>query len=191
MFSELTINKTETFRCFVALDIPDKVVGEIIRVQQRLQDAHLFSGKMTAPQNIHLTLKFLGEITAIQLRDVRKRLEKIRFDSFCCELGELGVFSPTDIRIIWMKLNNESVLQLQKNIDEALNDMFPLEQRFMGHITLARVKSVFNKKELIQMLKEISFERSEFKVKTFKLKLSELFPEGPIYKDIAENELKS
>ena len=53
---------SNTIRCFIALDIPDNIIEEIRKIQEQLKKENLFSGKYTDLNNVHLTLKFLGEI---------------------------------------------------------------------------------------------------------------------------------
>ena len=92
---------------------------------------------------MHLTLKFLGEIDKEKVEEVKKKLRELKMQSFEAELGEVGIFSKRFIKIIWIKLENTE--KLQKEIDEKLKEIFELEERFMSHITIARVKNVRNK----------------------------------------------
>ena len=75
---------------------------------------------------------------------------------------------------------------MQKQVDEALDGLFDKEFRFMGHITIARVKKVNNKDKFFEFLKKIKAKEVEFNVTSFKLMKSELFPKGPEYKVIEE-----
>lgn len=170
-------------RCFIAIDLSRETINEIKRIQKILKNANLFSGKYTEPENLHLTLKFLGEISQEKVEKVRKKLAEIKFSKFYCEIGEVGVFNKSFIKIIWIKLNGKGVFELQKQIDGILKDIFPIEARFMSHITIARVKKT-NKKEFLEYLKSIKPSKISFKVSKFFLKKSELKEDGPIYSDI-------
>jgi len=178
------MKKMETKRCFIALDLPREAINEIKKTQNLIWKKTLFTGKITEPENLHLTLKFLGEINEDKINEIRKRLREIKPKSFEAELGEVGIFSKQFIKIIWVKLNGKGVFQLQKEIDNKLKDLFEPEQRFMGHITIARVKNVKDKEELIEYLENLKIKRIKFKVNEFILKNSELMPEGPVYLDI-------
>ncbi len=60
----MSTNKEKT-RCFISLSLPSLFVKEIVSVQQQIQHASIIRGKFTKEENIHLTLKFLGEITPV------------------------------------------------------------------------------------------------------------------------------
>ncbi|SVD33991.1 uncharacterized protein METZ01_LOCUS386845, partial [marine metagenome] len=72
------VARADHLRCFVALDLPEAFREEAGRAQERLRELDLFQGKFTAPQNIHLTLKFLGEITHEQADGVRDALRNLK-----------------------------------------------------------------------------------------------------------------
>ena len=104
-------------RCFIALDLPYHVIEEAKRVQEEVKKQDLITGNYTKPENIHLTLKFLGEIPEEKVEDVRKALSKIKLSSFEATVDELGVFSPEFVRIIWLHLKGQGVLDLQSAVD--------------------------------------------------------------------------
>ena len=175
-------------RCFIAIDLPRDAINEIKRIQKLIEKQRLFAGKFTEPENLHLTLKFLGEISDEKIEEVKNRLKEIKIDKFNAELGEVGVFSKQFIRIIWIKLNGK-VFGLQKSVDEALEGLFEKEERFMSHITIARVKNTVDKKKLFEYLESINPPKISFKVEKFYLKESELTSEGPVYEDVGEYKL--
>ena len=170
-------------RCFIALKIPDSVKKEIKKIQDSLPE---FFGKKTETENLHLTLKFLGEISEERVDEVKKKLKEIRFKSFDAELGKAGVFSEKFVRIIWMHLIGCE--NLQKVIDEKMSELgFSLEKRFMSHLTIARVKKIKNKQEFLKELKDIKVKKwVKWKVNEFLLMKSELSPSGPKYSVIQE-----
>ena len=87
-------------RCFIAIDLPREVINSIKDIQKLLKKQSLFNGNFTEPENLHLTLKFLGEIEEEKVEGVKKRLKEIKFDEFESGLGEVGVFSKKFIKII-------------------------------------------------------------------------------------------
>jgi len=180
----------EQIRCFVALDLPREVMNHIHDIQNQIKRQNLFTGKFTDIETLHLTLKFLGEIEPQKVEEVKKRLKEIKFPAFEVKLGRVGAF-PSNyrgyIRVIWVELIG--AYNLQKQIDEVLKDIFQPEFRFMGHITLARVKSVGDKKALIDYLSHIKPKDLKFKVDKFFLKKSTLESEGPVYGDLEEYKL--
>ncbi len=165
-------------RAFISIDIPENAKLEIKKIQEKLPQ---FFGKKIDLDNLHLTLKFLGEIDEKTLDEVKKRLEKIDFSKFNIKLGELGVFSPKFIKIIWIKLNGAD--RLQKQIDEELDGLFKKEKRFMSHLTIGRVKKV-NTKRFLEDLKKISVPDIGFTAESFELKKSILNSVGPHYETL-------
>jgi len=174
-------------RCFVALDLSREFINYIHEIQQLIKRQNLFIGKFTESENLHLTLKFLGEIDEEKVEEVKEKLKKVREEEFEAELGEVGVFSKKFLRIIWIKLKNCD--KLQKAIDDALSNLFPIENRFMSHITIARVKKVGDRKALLDYIKNMKTKNIKFKVDKFFLKKSELAPSGSSYEDLEEYSL--
>ncbi|MBI2056762.1 RNA 2',3'-cyclic phosphodiesterase [Candidatus Pacearchaeota archaeon] len=156
---------------------------------KKIQDAlPEFVGKKIEPENLHLTLKFLGEIDDNKVEEIKKRLSGLKFKKFETEISSIGVFYEKIIRIVWLHLTNCGALQ--KEIDNSLKDLFTPEQRFMSHLTIARVKNVDDKKEFLEKLKKIKIPKISFVVENFKLKSSMLNAEGPVYDDIEKYSLK-
>ncbi len=176
-------------RVFIAIDLPENVRREIISIQKEIDKLGLVRGKFTDPEKLHLTLKFLGEVSRSEFEAVKEKIECIKFDKFDVSLGEIGVFSEDFVRIIWVKLDGQGVLDLQKRIDEALKDIFPPEYRFMSHVTIARPKSVEDKKILIDEMKKISFNKLNFSVDKLIIKKSDLTKEGPIYTNLSVSQV--
>jgi len=181
----------ELRRCFIALELPREAINRIKEVQDLIKKKKYFYGKFTEPENLHLTLKFLGEIDDEKIEEVKRRLKKIMIKEFEARLGEIGFFSQKFLKIIWVKLEGKSVFELQKLVDENLEGLFDKEVRFMSHITIARVKKVLRKKDLIDYIKNIKIKDLRFRVKEFILKESELTKEGPIYADVEKYSLES
>lgn len=176
-------------RTFIALDLPREVISEIEKIRDTVKKKVLFTGKYTEPENLHLTLKFLGEVDEEKTREVKKLLNEIKIEHFRVELGEIGIFSKSFPKILWIKLNGKGIWELQKEIDNKLKDIFAPEERFMSHITIARIKNVSSKKEFLEYLKSLRPKKHEFVVNEFFLKKSELLESGPVYTDLEEYKL--
>src|SRR3989344_525780 len=160
-------------RTFISVRLNDGAIEEIKRIQKELSKSKLYEGKLTEGENLHLTLKFLGEIPDSLIEEVRNRLRKIKVRGFNVKLGDVGIFSQNFIRIIWIKLQGAN--ELQKSIDEALDGIFDKEKRFMGHLTIARVKRVSDKLKFFELLKKIQVNGIEFEVDNFQIIESRLF----------------
>jgi len=171
-------------RCFIAIDMPGEVKHELVNVQKQLPE---FKGKLTEKQNLHLTFKFLGEISEDKVKEAKEILKKIKFRKFKAKLGSLGVFTESFIKIVWIKLENCDALQ--KAIDDALEGLFAKEKNFTSHLTIARVKDVRDKQKFLDSMKKIRANPVEFEVSNFSFKKSTLTEKGPVYGDIAELKL--
>lgn len=172
-------------RCFISVSIPEEIKLKISEIQNNLPD---FTGKKTERENLHLTLKFLGEINEEKLKAVRDKLKKIKFKKFESQINSIGIFSENFIRIIWLHLTNSE--ELQKKIDDSLKEIFKPEERFMGHLTIARVKEIKTPKEFLRKLDQIKIPKLKFLIKSFSLIQSDLFPEGPKYTVLENYKLK-
>ncbi len=166
-------------RTFISIDIPEEVRREIKRIQDKLPE---FFGKKTESENLHLTLKFLGETDEGKIEEVKNRLGEIRFKKFETEIDYIGVFSEKFIRIVWLHLSECD--KLQKEIDRKLEDLFNPENRFMSHLTIARVKAVKDRKEFLVKIQKMKIPQIKFIVNDFRLKKSTLTEQGPVYEDI-------
>ena len=169
-------------RAFIAVDIPEKIKREIVKIQNSLPE---FKGKTTEPENLHLTLKFLGEVNQEDLEKVKNKLKSIKFEQFETEIDSIGTFNA---RIVWLHMTNCN--ELQKEIDKTLKDIFQPEERFMSHLTIARVKEIKDKKSFLKELGKTKFDKIKFEVKEFKLKESVLTKNGSVYQDIEVYDLK-
>lgn len=176
-------------RCFLAIELPEEIREEIVRIQKQLPEAKF---KLVEKENLHLTLKFLGELSDFQVNKVKEALTKVKFDGFKANLGTMGVFpSPSFVRVVWVSMEPiKKVKELHHLIDITLEkERFRRDKVFESHITLARVKGVKNKEEFIKKLREIKIKPLEFSVESFVVKKSELTRKGPIYETIKEFKL--
>jgi len=163
-------------RCFIALDLPEPIRAEAERVQLELQELNLFKGRYTAPDNIHLTLKFLGSIPLSTVEAVKSELMNIHLNAPTIRVISAGMFAP---RIVWVKL--EGADKLQGVVDSTLENYFKPETRFMGHLTIARVKSTSDPKTLAHAVEDLHVKRIEGQSVSFSLQQSMLQPKGPKY----------
>ena len=172
-------------RAFIAVKLPPKVLMQINKIQESLQE---FEGNKTELKNLHLTLKFLGEVSCDNLEGVKTNLRKIKFNKFEGEIKGTGFFDKKDGRgILWLGITNCE--NLQKEIDDSLEGMFKKENRFMGHLTIGRVKKVVDKKKFVEDLKKINIPKISFIFDNFYLMQSRLKKEGPEYTIIEEYNL--
>lgn len=168
-------------RTFISIDIPEELKKEIRKIQEKLPE---FRGKFIEPENLHLTLKFLGEISEEKVEEIRRRLSEIKFRKFESEIDSIGVFSENFIKIVWLHLTNCDALQ--RDVDKKLDNLFKKEERFMSHLTIARVKAIRDKREFLKELRQMEVPKIKFIVQNFKLKKSILTKQGAIYETLEE-----
>lgn len=176
------MEKQKLIRAFICITFPDEVIKEIARVQSLIQKQK-FTGKLTELENLHLTLKFLGEIPQEKLEQIKSLLDSINFKPFDAYLEYAGTFSrygkPS---VVWIKVGSQQLLDLQKQIDTILIPLgFVPEKRFMSHLTIARLKYVKDKSGFIDHIKHLAVRQIKFPVNKFELKSSLLRPQGPVY----------
>ncbi|MFP4005771.1 MAG: RNA 2',3'-cyclic phosphodiesterase [Candidatus Hadarchaeia archaeon] len=174
-------------RSFIAIDLDEEVRNNLVRVQSSLKET---GGdlKIVEPENIHLTLRFLGEISRSKLRAVKDVLNEISYPTpFEIEVSSLGVFpNPSYIRVVWAGVDegSDELVSIRKDIDNGLSQIgiSPDDKDFTPHYTIARVKSG-KAKERIKSLVEDHSDTAWGKYRAEKLELmeSELTSEGPIY----------
>ena len=173
-------------RCFVAIELPEEVKSELKRLQEQIKNSGS-DARLSFAKDAHLTLKFLGELTPQKVEFVKKSLANCKFRKFSVTLDRIGVFPGENyIRVVWVGVSPEKdVMELQKEVDEALQKDFKKEKNFKAHLTLARVKYVSDKEKFLQLLKNTEIKKIKFVVDEFKLKRSTLTEEGPVYDDLA------
>lgn len=176
-------------RVFIAFDVSSEVRDYLFKLQKEL--SKYFRAKWVAKKNIHLTLKFIGEIDKDKLEKLKKELAKIKLKKFNVVLDEFGVFPDENlIRVIWIGLKSDEIFNLQKKIDEDLLESFSSDQKFTSHITLGRVKAVKDKEKFKEFLSKLKIDKIKFSVDSFKLYRSELSKDGPKYYLLEEYKLR-
>ena len=166
-----------TRRCFVALELPDELLHAAREVRDALRK-QFPDLCYVSRENLHLTLKFLGEVSPELLAEVEERLRGILAGPIEVGLSEAGCFAP---RILWVGLRGAD--ELQRKVDDALDGLFEPEHRFMGHVTIARVKGISDR--LRQSVEELEVPRVKAWATGFSLQESHLSHEGPRYETIA------
>jgi 2'-5' RNA ligase len=182
-------------RAFIAVDINESVREKLVAVQGLLLTAEARL-KLVEPPNIHLTLKFLGEVPEEKIGPISKTIEEAAsgFQKFNAHIKGIGVFpSLHHIRVIWAGVSEgrEQMVELQRKIDVALQPLgFRLERDFHPHATIARVKFVRERTRLVDFIKgKTNEDFGATEVECVKLKRSTLTPKGPIYSTLAEIKL--
>jgi len=191
----------EKIRSFIAIELPGELKQAFAELQRKFRSAGSLPMRWVDPSNIHLTLKFLGDIDAGSTDKIITALEESAKGTtpFNIEVKGLGVFPNMNrIQIIWVGLYGEleKLGQLQKRIETSLKSLgFPPENRpFTPHLTLARVRDYARpdeRQKLGQLVSATSFEgKYTINVTAVNLMRSELTREGPIYSKLGAVILK-
>jgi len=187
-------------RCFIAIDIDDSARKALAGLQQQIENsADVKKGdvKWVEPQSMHLTLKFLGEITdqeTVRVCNVVKDLAA-RHKSFDLDIKSVGCFGGTSARVLWVASSaaGDSLLRLQSDLDEQLAHAgWSRQQRaFTGHLTLCRVRNPGAGVKLAQtaeQYKDLKF--GTVLVDSVCVYQSQLTPKGPVYTLLADYKLQ-
>jgi 2'-5' RNA ligase len=149
--------------------------------------------KFVEPGNLHLTLKFLGEIKDNLVDDIHNRMEESfkDFSRFEVQLRGVGVFpSLRYIKVVWVGIeeNKEKLAKMQESLEDNISNLgFKKEGRFKPHLTIGRVKSPRNKDKLAEIITTMKDKEIDMiRVDRVLLKKSVLTPKGPIYTTLRE-----
>lgn len=177
-------------RCFIAVDMSTPAVIDCLESLKSL-GAPL---RPVAPESLHLTLKFLGEIDEDQVARVNDAMTRalISFKPFQADLKGVGVFPNLKyMRVLWVGVESREIEEMQRNLDNQLIKLgFKRERRFHSHLTLARIKKrsgLGRVREFLQKYESTYF--GSVTVDTVELKKSTLTPKGPIYSTLHAHRL--
>lgn len=134
-------------RVFVAVQLPNEIKKKAESIGREIaQDGIL----LVRPENMHLTIKFIGDVEPEQVNGIKKKLQMIKHGKFECVLNGVGVF-PNEkyVKVIWIGAeSNGEMEKLAKKIQDALTG-FGDDDRFSAHLTIARVKKKLQVKEFL------------------------------------------
>ncbi|MGD2073155.1 MAG: RNA 2',3'-cyclic phosphodiesterase [Candidatus Thorarchaeota archaeon] len=182
----------EKVRAFLSIDIDDDaLLSRIAHIQQKL-DLQAGKIKLVKRENIHFTLRFLGDTLVSKLDKIHTELLGIQFSPFTIEITGIGAFpSIRRPRVIWVGVtqNANQIIDLKKEIDDYLGNLgySPEKRKFHAHATFARVRNVRNRKRMIASLESIANETTgTMTVSNFRMTKSTLTSSGPIYETLWE-----
>jgi len=187
-------------RAFIAIELSPDSRKRLAYLEEQLKS----SGgdvKWVKPENIHLTLKFLGEIDDKTLEKITKIMEDIAVKEkpFYMRLLSPSAFPKINFpRVIWIGIDkgDSETKQIAKILEEEIAKVgIPKENRpFSSHITLGRVRSGLNRDKLAKNLEYLASnvpeDSPEFLVAKITLFKSTLTPSGPIYEALKEAHLQ-
>jgi 2'-5' RNA ligase len=172
-------------RAFISIEISNE---DVLKRIQTFQEKLKISAKPTRIDQIHFTIKFLGEIDEEKCEKVKNVLKTITFSSFDLSLKGVGGFpNSNNPRVIWIGVGEggRKLNDISNEIGQKLTTLgFEKDKKFKSHLTVFRIKKT---NDISYVIKE--HERMEFGtqiISKIKLKKSVLSPKGPEYSDLLE-----
>lgn len=180
-------------RIFIAINPENEIKEKIESLTSKVRTVDT-KIKWVEKENLHITLKFLGEINEMMLNNVKSCLENIKTGCtpFDVELCGIGVFpNIKDARVIWIGIKNghQELKSLSEKIDTELSRLgFKREARpFSPHLTIARVKGDINYEHLKNTIADLKdYDVGKFTVRSMYVMRSILKPTGPVYSIVSE-----
>jgi 2'-5' RNA ligase len=167
------------------------VVEKLVAVGEELRKTRA-DQKIVGRDNLHFTVKFLGEVSEDTVKEVDRRLRGLMLSSFDVRVMGVGAFpDKRQPRVVWAGAARES----EQAIDGAASTVIgalvglgkPDDHEFHAHITLSRVRSPLNGAALISFLQlNAGRDIGATRITSLKLKSSVLSPDGPSYADVRE-----
>jgi 2'-5' RNA ligase len=193
----VTESRNETWRVFCAIELPsvvrEKISEHITRLRTAAPDS---STSWVRPENVHLTLKFVGEIPLDRIKDLTQAAANAAagFPPFEIVIGNTGSFPKHGTpRVLWLGVDDYSgkLAELQASLDdECLQLGFAKEARgFNPHLTIARGRKPHGARALALAHKEIGFVPTEVGVRELIVIRSELSSKGSNYTAISRHAL--
>ena len=186
-----------TIRAFIAVEIDNQTKQKISELISDLKKSNA-DVKWITENQMHLTLKFLGNIDENKVADISNALSGIadNLSAFTINFSGLGAFPGMNHpRVVWLGVNKgaESLIKLNEKIETAMEKTgFKKENRkFEPHLTLARIRSSKNISNLIKLIDEVNFSaENDTHIDKLVLFQSTLNPKGALYKIILGKNLR-
>jgi RNA 2',3'-cyclic 3'-phosphodiesterase len=190
----MTADSDKNIRAFLAIDPPEDILQAMSSLQEKLKREIGGRISWTKSQGQHLTLKFFGDISTDDVKNICSVAEKriVSVQSLNLKIEKLGVFPDARRpRVIWCGISGdvEKLSSLQKQLDSDFAGIgFPREDRpFQAHLTLGRIKDSHGLTGISEALTKYSaFTAGEFSCTELILFQSKLSPQGAVYTKLAE-----
>lgn len=178
-------------RCFIAIGVPKDIKSQAVSIQKEFSKLPM-TCKFVEPENIHITISFLGELDDKKVKDVCDILDSIckKYKKFEVDVRNLKMIpSPSYIRVLAFEVVSDrgEIKRLSSEIEEVVGGKVK-----PPHLTLCRVKKIANKSDVVSGVRR--FENAalgRFVVNSVCLMKSELKKTGPVYTKLHESKLAS
>lgn len=172
-------------RLFVAIPLPDSIRSDLSGLCSGVPDA-----KWVSAENMHLTLRFIGEVGRGDADDIHQALSRIRLPAFELVVAGVGCFeSRNKVHTLWASVEKQELLSRLRDKVEAAAVRLGLEperRKFKAHVTLARFRKGTGSRIGAYIEQHDRFRSQPFPVEHFTLFRSHLGSEGPHYEALAE-----
>jgi 2'-5' RNA ligase len=186
-------------RIFIAVDLGQEIRDQCIALQKKLARAGA-EMKWVEPENIHVTLLFLGEVNQREIPQICRVASKVCAGqpAFNLSVEGVGCFpNPRRPRIVWagVEQGKQELRTLHDALETPLLELGCYRRedlQYTPHITLGRVRGEHSDDRLAELLgKETGWQAGEVKVEEIQVMSSQLTPQGPIYTVLGRAELGS
>jgi RNA 2',3'-cyclic 3'-phosphodiesterase len=178
------------FRLFVGIPLPSAIRARLAGLCSGVPGA-----RWVAPDNMHITLRFIGPVSGGDAEDIHERLSGILSPSFALTLAGVGCFeSGRKVHALWVGINREpQLIRLADKVESAIvrAGMEPERRKFKPHVTLARFRSGGSPRIGAFIESNNPFTAGPFSVEHFTLFRSFLGGEGAHYESLADYPLRS
>lgn len=188
--------EADMIRTFICVELPEDLTKKIGDIQAQLKP-YSAGISWVRPHNIHLTLKFLGDVEEPRLPDIAHAMEEIaaQHAPFTVIPDGQGVFPHAkNPRVFWLGIREATgtLIQLQQAIEDRLEAIgFAKEKRaFTPHLTIGRVRPYRKPKELTAAFMALAFTADPFEVDHITIMRSDLKPTGAVYTPLQVINLK-
>ena len=190
---------TKEWRVFCAVELPAEVRARLEdhmrRLRKEVPDAAASWGRV---ENIHLTLKFFGNIEVKRIQEISEAAERAvkEFSTFRIDVGGVGVF-PRSSRpqVLWIGVADPSghLSALQERFEnECAAEGFPKEDHaYKPHLTIARLRKPEGARDLAEAHLKMQFEQIEIDLKEIVIFRSELSPNGSKYTALSKHHVSN
>ena len=189
--------KETEWRIFCAVELPseirDRLHDHAARIRETVSEA---SASWSRPENVHLTLKFFGDVPTQKFPRISEAAERVvkGFESFRIAIGGTGVFpKPSRAQVLWIGVDDSSgrLSALQERLEEEFaSEGFAREDRaYRPHLTIARIRKPDGARRLADTHLQMGFKQIEIAVKELVVFRSELSSKGSRYTAISRHEL--
>jgi 2'-5' RNA ligase len=181
-------------RCFIAILLSDEIKEKAVEIQSRLRKANA-DVKWVERENLHITLRFLGEIEEAKVEKVKRLMEEVAGRFSPQKLVFKGVGAFPDLRrprVVWIGGEGDSLSKIAEELERGIREIgIPPEKPFSFHLTLGRVRSPRNLGQLTRLMGEVGdVHIGEMTAEKITLMRSILLPQGPQYSILYEVEFR-